>query len=170
MSGRATRCVGILREVKNKWERRAALTPAHVQQLVAQGIQVLVQPSDRRVFPDQEYQEAGAVVQEDLASANVILGVKEVPIDKLLPNKYDPPVMFASRSRACVRAPPRGVQSRGLSMQGPISCQQLTRSCFLQRLLKSQDLRVLLPRDQGSALQHAIAGRPAREEHSIGGL
>lgn len=87
MSVRASRCVGILREVKNKWERRAALTPAHVQQLVAQGIQVLVQPSDRRVFPDQEYAEAGAVVQEDLSPANVILGVKEVPISKLLPNK-----------------------------------------------------------------------------------
>lgn len=50
-SGRK-RCIGIVREVYNKWERRAPLTPIHVQQLTQQGIRVVVQPSTRCVAVD----------------------------------------------------------------------------------------------------------------------
>lgn len=35
----------------------------------------------------QAYINAGAVVQEDLSEASVIFGVKQVPIESLLPNK-----------------------------------------------------------------------------------
>ena len=34
--------IGILRECKNKWERRCSLTPSEVVQIVAKGIRVLV--------------------------------------------------------------------------------------------------------------------------------
>ena len=36
--------VGVRREDKNKWERRAPLAPEHVKTLVEDGVQVLVQP------------------------------------------------------------------------------------------------------------------------------
>lgn len=81
------KCVGIVREVYNKWERRAPLTPAHVQELVSRGVQVLVQPSTARVFSDEQYKRAGATLSEDLGAASVIVGVKQVPEPALLPDK-----------------------------------------------------------------------------------
>ena len=41
--------VALLRESKNRWERRTALTPSNVKELVGHGIRVLVQPSTLRV-------------------------------------------------------------------------------------------------------------------------
>ncbi len=54
---------------------------------VASGVKVIVQPSKNRIFPNLAYVEAGAVVQEDLSEACVILAVKEVPIPLLIPNR-----------------------------------------------------------------------------------
>jgi saccharopine dehydrogenase (NAD+, L-lysine-forming) len=79
--------IGMQRETKSKWERRAPLTPDHVRQLTAQGVQVLVQPSPVRIFPDAGYREAGARVQDDLSPCSAIFAVKEIPIANLLPGK-----------------------------------------------------------------------------------
>jgi alpha-aminoadipic semialdehyde synthase len=49
------------------------------------GVEVLVQPSARRVFPDKEYVRAGATLTTSLADANIILGVKEIPPELLQP-------------------------------------------------------------------------------------
>ncbi|KAI6221387.1 Alanine dehydrogenase PNT and Saccharopine dehydrogenase domain containing protein [Aphelenchoides fujianensis] len=81
------RCLGIRRETINAWERRAPLTPEHVKQLTKAGIRVLIQPSNRRAFPLQDYVTAGAQPQEDLSSAQLILSVKQVPVEELLPGK-----------------------------------------------------------------------------------
>ncbi|KAJ2892239.1 hypothetical protein GGI21_005657, partial [Coemansia aciculifera] len=80
--------IGIRREDKNRWERRVALTPAHVKQLISEtNAQVIVQPSNTRIFNNASFIEAGATINEDLSGADAILGIKEVPIDKLLPSK-----------------------------------------------------------------------------------
>ena len=80
--------VAIRREDKNHWERRVPLTPDHVERLVKDvGAKVYVQPSSKRVFPDSKYESAGAVLQEDLSPADIILGVKEVPVNSLIPDK-----------------------------------------------------------------------------------
>jgi alpha-aminoadipic semialdehyde synthase len=42
---KGNKVVGLVREVYNKWERRAPLTPAHVKKLANDGIRVLVQVS-----------------------------------------------------------------------------------------------------------------------------
>lgn len=77
--------IGIRREDKNRWERRVPLTPDHVAELVSErGIEVRVQPSPLRVFPDKDYAAAGAVITEDLSSCPLVLGVKEIPKEKLL--------------------------------------------------------------------------------------
>eukprot|EP00300_Choanocystis_sp_HF-7_P012612 c17957_g1_i1.p1 GENE.c17957_g1_i1~~c17957_g1_i1.p1 ORF type:complete len:1041 (+),score=246.16 c17957_g1_i1:38-3160(+) len=82
------RCLGIVREVYSKWERRVPLCPEHVRRLVKEhDIRVLVQPSTRRVFPDDEFIQAGAEVTDDLSPANLILGVKQVPVKFLLPDR-----------------------------------------------------------------------------------
>ncbi|KAJ3105261.1 hypothetical protein HDU97_008284 [Phlyctochytrium planicorne] len=80
--------VGIRREDKNRWERRVPLVPDHVERLVKElGVKVIVQPSSKRVIPDDKYVEAGAEIKDDLSEADIIVGVKEVPIDKLIPDK-----------------------------------------------------------------------------------
>lgn len=80
--------LGIRREDKNEWERRAPLTPSHVEELVRrQGLSVAVQPSARRVYADDDYRAAGAELAEDLSDCRVILGVKEVPARLLLPRQ-----------------------------------------------------------------------------------
>lgn len=71
--------VGIRREDKSKWERRVPLIPDHVRGLVEQGIGITVQPSDIRIFTDNEYAKAGARIDEDLSSCSVVFAVKEIP-------------------------------------------------------------------------------------------
>ena len=40
-----------------------------------------------RCFTEEEFEDAGATIQEDISSASVIFGVKEVPIANLIANK-----------------------------------------------------------------------------------
>ena len=80
--------IGIRREDKNEWERRVALTPDHVGELTRDGgIAFNVQPSDKRAFPDVDYRHAGATLDESLNDCRVILGIKEIPKEKLLQDK-----------------------------------------------------------------------------------
>ena len=80
--------IGLRREDKNEWERRVALTPDHVAELVCDaGVAVRVQPSDNRAFADVDYTAAGALLDEGLTDCDVILGIKEVPTEKLQANK-----------------------------------------------------------------------------------
>ncbi|MCE1247076.1 MAG: hypothetical protein LWY06_10565 [Firmicutes bacterium] len=72
--------IGIRKEVKSEWERRTPLTPIQVKTLIEKyEVPVYIQPSEIRAFSDEEYQKAGAFVQDDLSAADVILSVKEMP-------------------------------------------------------------------------------------------
>jgi len=73
--------LGIRREDKSKWERRAPLSPEQVKELVGEGLSVIAQPSPIRVFSDEEYRLAGATVAEDLSGCDVVFGVKEMPVE-----------------------------------------------------------------------------------------
>jgi alpha-aminoadipic semialdehyde synthase len=85
---RSKHVIGIRREDQSPWERRSPLAPEHVRTLVKKhNIKVLIQASNRRAFPILSYIQAGAIVQEDLSEASVIIGVKQVPADLLIPNK-----------------------------------------------------------------------------------
>ncbi|MGD2145701.1 MAG: bifunctional lysine ketoglutarate reductase /saccharopine dehydrogenase family protein [Anaerolineae bacterium] len=76
--------IGIRREDKSRWERRVPLIPEHVRWLRDEhDIDVWLQPSAIRVFTDDAYRAAGARIEEDLSSCQVILGVKEIPCDIL---------------------------------------------------------------------------------------
>ncbi|OMJ09981.1 Alpha-aminoadipic semialdehyde synthase, mitochondrial [Smittium culicis] len=80
--------IGIRREDKNIWERRSPLTPDDVKRLINEtGTKVFIQPSTNRVYNDLAYEKVGAVVSEDLSVSDIIMGIKEVPISKLIPNK-----------------------------------------------------------------------------------
>ena len=79
--------IAILRECKNKWERRCSLTPNEVKAITGSGVRVLVQPSTNRCYSEDEFIDAGAEIQEDVSPASVIFGVKEVPLQNLLADK-----------------------------------------------------------------------------------
>ncbi|MCX6234491.1 MAG: bifunctional lysine ketoglutarate reductase /saccharopine dehydrogenase family protein [Bacteroidetes bacterium] len=80
--------IGIRYEDKYVMERRVPLIPIHVRKLVMeQGVQVYIETSAKRVYEDEEFEQAGAHVTYDLQDCPVIFGVKEIPIAKLEPEK-----------------------------------------------------------------------------------
>ncbi|MCD4748601.1 MAG: hypothetical protein K8R59_04430 [Thermoanaerobaculales bacterium] len=86
--------IAIRNETKNSWERRAPLTPDMIRHLVHdQELKVLVQPSSRRVYADNEFVRAGAEVKMDISEAGIVFGVKEVALDLL---EQDTTYMFFS--------------------------------------------------------------------------
>lgn len=76
--------IGIRREDKHEWEARAPLVPEAVRELVARhSVDVVLQPSPVRVFPEDAYREAGARIDEDLSDCRVVFAVKEIPAELL---------------------------------------------------------------------------------------
>jgi len=73
--------VGIRREDMYHWERRTPLVPEDAAELASSGIEVMVQSSDKRAFPDDDYRRLGLRVVDSLEEAPVIIGLKEIPID-----------------------------------------------------------------------------------------
>lgn len=80
--------IGIRHEDKYAMERRAPLTPRHIERLIrTKKLDFVVQTSAKRVFTDQEYIDAGAKVSRDLRKCDVIFGVKEMPESFFEPDK-----------------------------------------------------------------------------------
>ncbi|MCK4360660.1 MAG: hypothetical protein KAV70_02865 [Bacteroidales bacterium] len=72
--------IGIRHEDKYVMERRVPLTPKHIKNLIKnQNLEVLVESSPKRIFKDEEFEKAGAIITNDLSKAPVIFGVKEIP-------------------------------------------------------------------------------------------
>ena len=79
--------IAVIREGKVPPDSRAPLTPKQVAKLREDGVDVVVQPSPGRVFADDEYAELGVPVVEDISDRELLLGVKEVPVNHLIPGK-----------------------------------------------------------------------------------
>jgi saccharopine dehydrogenase (NAD+, L-lysine forming) len=80
--------IGIRHEDKYRMERRAPLTPRHVERLIKQKkLDIIVQTSGKRIFKDDEYRKAGAIISDDLKQCSVIFGVKEMPLNFFEPGK-----------------------------------------------------------------------------------
>ncbi|MEM9917839.1 MAG: NAD(P)-dependent oxidoreductase [Bacteroidota bacterium] len=80
--------IGIIREGKTPPDSRVPLSPQQCAVLQKeQHIDLIVQPSTGRCFSDQDYLNAGVRLSEDLSDRDLLLGVKEVPIELLIPEK-----------------------------------------------------------------------------------
>lgn len=80
--------IGIIREGKTPPDSRVPLIPQQCKSVQEKfNIPILVEPSAGRCYSDAEYQKAGIEMGTDMASCDVLLGVKEVPIDQLIPDK-----------------------------------------------------------------------------------
>lgn len=81
--------IGVIREGKNPPDKRVPLTPLQCKEIMDKfpGTEVVVEPSPIRAFTDKDYTDAGIILQDDLSDCDVIMGVKEVNKEDLIPNK-----------------------------------------------------------------------------------
>ena len=79
----------IIRERKDPPDRRVVLTPKACEYLLNQfpQMEIIAESSPNRTFADDEYLEKGIEVTKDISSAEVMLGVKEVPVEALIAGK-----------------------------------------------------------------------------------
>src|SRR5580765_7283462 len=81
--------IGLIREGKIPADNRVALTPAQckwIHKNSANG-KIVAQSSDHRCFSYREYQQAGVEVVNDISDCDILLGIKEVPVNELVSGK-----------------------------------------------------------------------------------
>ncbi|MBL7692268.1 MAG: alanine dehydrogenase [Flavipsychrobacter sp.] len=81
--------IGLIRERKKLPDERVPLTPKQCRMIMDQNadVQIVVEPSPTRCFADADYAAAGVPLSEDLGGCDILLGIKEVPVDYLMPGK-----------------------------------------------------------------------------------
>jgi len=80
---------GIIKERKNPPDRRVVFTPEEAANIKKEfpEAEIIVESSDIRIFKDEEYSLQGFEIVSDISDCDVLFGVKEVPVDSLIPNK-----------------------------------------------------------------------------------
>ncbi len=80
---------GIIRERKSPPDRRVVLSPTACRTIMDKysKAEIVVEPSPIRTYTQEEYRAMGIAVDPKMEECDVLLGVKEVPIDALIPNK-----------------------------------------------------------------------------------
>lgn len=80
--------IGVVREGKVPPDQRVPLTPAQCAELktLYPEVELVVESSEVRRIADDEYRAEGIDVVKDLSGCDVLLGVKEVPMDELIPD------------------------------------------------------------------------------------
>lgn len=82
--------IGLIRENKKPYDKRVPFTPEQVSIIVenAQGyFDFVVEPSTHRCFPDNDYIDEGINVSADLEDCDILMGIKEVPVENLIQDK-----------------------------------------------------------------------------------
>jgi len=81
--------IGIIKEYKIPPDKRVVFSPEKCVETLQKFPQVefFIEKSDIRCFSDLEYEEMGLKVVTDLSNCDVLIGVKEVPIEKLIDDK-----------------------------------------------------------------------------------
>ncbi len=80
--------IGLIKEGKVPADNRVALTPEQCKLINKSGkLKVVVQSSPHRCFSDKEYKRVGIEISDDLHNCDVLMGIKEVPVNMLIENK-----------------------------------------------------------------------------------
>jgi alanine dehydrogenase len=81
--------IGIIKEYKSPPDKRVVFSPEKCIETLQKFPQVefFIEKSDIRCFSDLEYEEIDLKVVTDLSNCDILIGVKEVPIEKLIDNK-----------------------------------------------------------------------------------
>ena len=101
---------GIIKERKSPPDRRVVFSPKKLNEFQQKfpEAHLKVEPSEIRVFSDVAYQKKGIEVTENMTDCDVLIGVKEVPIEALIPNKkyffFSHTIKKQSYNRALIQA------------------------------------------------------------------
>src|SRR4030095_11848097 len=81
--------VGIIREEKVPHDKRVPFTPEQCAMIVKDypKVELIIQPSDWRAYKNKEYEEAGIKLSKDVSDCDILMGIKEVPKEKLIEGK-----------------------------------------------------------------------------------
>ncbi|RYY21379.1 MAG: alanine dehydrogenase, partial [Chitinophagaceae bacterium] len=81
--------IGLIREGKIPADNRVALIPAQCKwiQKNSSQVKIVAQSSPNRCFSDREYEMAGVTVKDSVDDCDILMGIKEVPADQLIPGK-----------------------------------------------------------------------------------
>ncbi|MEX1238309.1 MAG: NAD(P)-dependent oxidoreductase, partial [Cyclobacteriaceae bacterium] len=81
--------IGLIREGKNPPDKRVPFTPLQAEEIQQRfkGVKIICQHSDVRAFRDEEYRELGITVADDVSDCDILMGIKEVSIANLIPDK-----------------------------------------------------------------------------------
>ncbi len=81
--------LGLIREEKLPADNRVALTPDQCKWIIKNipNTNIVVESSITRCFTDAEYKRAGLEIVNSLQNCDIILGIKELPYNKLIANK-----------------------------------------------------------------------------------
>ena len=81
--------IGVIKEGKIPIDRRVPFTPLQAKEVEEKfnDADIVVQQSDVRCFTTDEYRHYGVDMVDDISECDILMGVKEVPIDELIDNK-----------------------------------------------------------------------------------
>lgn len=89
--------IGLIREGKIPEDNRVALIPSQCKWVQEnKKVAIVVQHSKTRCYPDSDYTRLGIEVKEDLSECDILFGIKEVPVEMLIPQKT---YLFFSHTR-----------------------------------------------------------------------
>src|ERR1041384_2747011 len=81
--------LGIIKEEKIPRDKRVPFTPDQCKLILKEfpNVELFVQPCDYRCYKNEEYEKAGITLQEDISGCDIMMGIKEVPKQYLIPEK-----------------------------------------------------------------------------------
>ena len=90
--------IGLIKEGKIPADNRVSLSPAQCKWIHknSNSVKIIVESSLTRCFSDREFSMAGVEVKDDIGDCDIFLGIKEVPIEQLIPKKT---YLFFSHTR-----------------------------------------------------------------------
>ena len=81
--------IGIIKEGKTPPDERVPLSPAQCKEITEKfpDVELVVQKSNIRRYKDEEYTNNGLTLVDSVDDCDILMGVKEVPAENLIPNK-----------------------------------------------------------------------------------
>jgi saccharopine dehydrogenase (NAD+, L-lysine forming) len=81
--------IGIIKEGKTPPDKRAPFTPLQTEEIQQRfpHLKIVCETSDHRCFKDPEYIEHGTEVKSSLSDCDILMGIKEVPVERLIADK-----------------------------------------------------------------------------------
>lgn len=81
--------IGVIKERIFPPDRRVAFSPDCLMKIkeLYPTVEIAVEASEIRQYSDQSYKESGIIVTDTIEDCDVLFGVKEVPVEYLIPNK-----------------------------------------------------------------------------------